>query len=256
MAKSTNEDVILQVKNMMTLTGLWPYKNESHFYKIMRYVGLISPFIFNIFIIDKLLKNLNRIEIVTDSLCLIATYFSFIIKLIIFIIKRETYYKLLTQLDNGKFGDYPTRFESYIKRMIKISNYIARMYQISCFTVIFLYLSKPLIITDGQRLPIEIAIDLGNFYYVFFIFEVFTMLLTVWNNSCLDALAMGLMNVASAQLDILRDKLITLNDFTEKNYDENDISDCIKDYVIHHMEIIRYFCKRKLQFFNHNFNYA
>lgn len=240
MVKSNiNIEVILEVKKMMTLAGLWPYINESYFYKLKRFISWISPLIFTIFITDKLLKNLNQIETVTDLLCLIATYLSFIIKLAIFVIKKNTYYVLLEQLESGKFVDYPIKFQHYIRRMVKISNNIARMYQILCFTVISMYLSKPFIIKEGQGLPVEIAIDLGNFYYVFFVFEVFTLVITVWTNSSLDALAMGLMNIASAQLDILREKLISLNEIDQENVEDEVIADCITDYVIHHTQIAR-----------------
>lgn len=240
MINSNNDDVISQVKNMMNLSGLWPKPKETFAYKLKTFISFLLSFIQMIFMIEQLAVNINYIDSVTDVLCLIATYASFLIKFAIFEYKRETFGRIIAALQAKSFTNYPHQFDHYTQNTIKISNGVCKMYQSSCLLVIMMYTLKPILIKEGQRLPIEVAFQVGYFYYLIYPFESISLLTTAWNNSSLDALAMGLLSIASAQLDILGEKLVNLDN--EEIWQENgseSVEDKVKDCVVHHLDIIR-----------------
>lgn len=245
MAISKNEEVIEVIKNMMMLWGTWPKQKRSFYYNLKKFISVIMPLFFVILIYDQLMKNRNYIDKLTDVLCLFASYVSYLIKLAIFSSKTSTFFSILQQLNQKTFINYPNEFAHYVENTIKISKYVARLYQLSCLIVIVSYVLKPWLIPEGQRLPVEVAFDVGNYYYVIYIFQSLSLLIGAWNNSSMDALAMDLMSIAAAQLDILKDKLLQLNVYCEDNV-QNDlfvtvtIERKIKESVIHHMDIIRY----------------
>lgn len=246
-----NEDVIRQVKNMMTASGLWPHADQNLAYKFRNLVSWMASIVQIIVMIDQLWANLHYIDRVTDVLCLIATYGSFLIKLGIFTYKKRRFLIIIQELQQNSFVQYPNEFGNYIKSTISVSNNVTRMYQMSCFAVIAMYALKPFVVPEGQGLPIEVNFDVSRFYVVFYFFEVFSLLITAWNNSSLDALAMGLMGIASAQLDILRCKLLMLNEEAKKECDvfgnNRSLESKIKNCVQHHIDVIKYVGERRVR---------
>lgn len=243
MSNSKNEDVIFQVKRMMTLSAIWPKSNENFAYKFRHFIWNSLSFVQIILMIHQLIVNINFIETVTDILCLIATYGSYLIKFTIFVNKRETFLYIIEILEQKSFVNYPKQFDHYTQNAISISNWVCRMYQTTCFIVVMIYTLKPIFIKEGQNLPIEVAFDVGNYYYLIYAIASISLLTTAWNNSSLDSLAMGLMSIASAQFGILREKLLTLNNYKEedvgKRHVANAIEAIVKDCVKHHMDIIQ-----------------
>lgn len=242
---NSNEEVIKEVKNMMILSGLWPKYEESNFYKFKKLLSVIAPFVLTVLMFDQLIENLQYIDKVTDILCVFASFVSYLIKLTIFDSKSKRFSTILQELKQNTFVDYPKEFNYYLMNTIKMSKYVARLYQISCLAVIVTYSVKPFVIDDGQRLPLPVTFKVGKLYYVLYMFQSFSLFTGAWNNSSLDALAMGLMGIAATQLDILREKLLSLNKYSKENGNSNVelmkfIRFKIKRCVIHHICIIRY----------------
>lgn len=246
MANSKNDEVLNIIKNMMLFSGLWPkYHYTNFYYNIKTIISVIAPLIFTILMYHQIINNINYIDKVTDVLCVFFSFATYLIKFTIFFTKRDNFLITLRQLQNETFVNYPKEFDHYVDGVIKFSKYIARLYQFSCSTVVITYYLKPLIVTDGQRLPLDVAFDVGKYYYFIYVFQAFSLVAGAYNNSAIDALTVDLMMIAGAQLDILKDKLLTLNVYAKDNVQNNTILTRfieyrIKNCVNHHLDIIRY----------------
>lgn len=256
MSNSKIEDAIAIPKTMLTISGLWPRRDKDLLYKMKIFVStIISVFLAKIVLVE-LIRNITHIDIITDHLCLYATTMSYLIKYAIFAYKESNVLDIVRQIHQQSFNNYPNRLDFYTKRTIRSATFIARLYQSSCLVVIVLYSLKPLIMENinNTALPVQASFNTGIFYFPLYFLEVFGLAATCWNNSCLDALAMQLMNIGSSQLDILAEKLINvtqwaglsakeIDEYETKAHeepDDNHVAESLKNCVIHHMDIIQY----------------
>nr|ALR72552.1 odorant receptor OR7 [Colaphellus bowringi] len=165
---------------------------------------------------------------------------SYLIKLIIFKSKSVHVLEMLSFLELTEFNNYPKGLSGIVERTVKFSRYLGYAYQFMCCLVITLYSTIPLF--TKADLPIRFSHDVGKLKPAVYIFQVIGLSSAASNNSCLDVLAMSLMGICSAQIDILNKKLITLG----KNEDEDETDGSNNSYLRlkkcakHHVEIIRF----------------
>ncbi|CAG9812827.1 unnamed protein product [Phaedon cochleariae] len=102
-----------------------------------------------------------------------------------------------------------------------------------------MYSIMPIVIKTD--LPIMFSYDLGQFWMAMYIFQVIGMVNAASNNSSLDILAVSLIGIGCAQIDILNEKLKKLFHNSMKKEFDGYIQDdqSVRDCVRHHIQIIR-----------------
>ncbi|XP_050293710.1 odorant receptor Or2-like [Anthonomus grandis grandis] len=231
---------IATTETVLKITGIWPQEVKSYWSSIRLFVFITLSLIFDITIIVEL-RNLMRTqdyEALSTHLSTFGLYIGYSIKILIFQFKKKNFLNMLSIIDLPIFEDYPPRMEKYKTDCISMSNGIANFY-ISCVAIsVFMYLNKPLY-TDAS-LPISFSYDLNSLTYVLILaLQCFGNYYLVMIGISFDMIIIGLINIATAQLDILGDTIVG---FRAKNFKciKEEEHAFFKQCVKRHQTIIRF----------------
>ncbi|XP_066254467.1 putative odorant receptor 92a isoform X2 [Euwallacea similis] len=139
-------------------------------------------------------------------------YMGYTIKILIFQFKKGTPMRNLLQ-SIRLFDEYSTETELYKTKCIKASNGVTLFY-VSCVAVsIALYLNKPFF--TKYNLPVTFSHELNTYtFYGLLALQSFCNYYLVMIGISFDMIIIGLINIATAQFDILQESILT---FKPKN---------------------------------------
>ncbi|KAK4885197.1 hypothetical protein RN001_001468 [Aquatica leii] len=139
------------------------------------------------------------------------------------------------------FATYSNEFDHYMAKTVKTSILIAKFYKTTVAICIILVGIFPIL--DNKPFPFPFPFDLGIYSHYMYVFQVFSLALSAWNNSSIDTLITSLMGLSAAQLDILCEKIKIstskpINKITEFEIDIFVVT-LLKQCVEHHNAIIK-----------------
>lgn len=250
-------DAIKLQRDMLLKTGCWPVRNPSFGYRCKYYLAWTIDLSFQIFLFSELYKNFTQGEYkaMTELLSFMASEVPYLFKHLLFDLNKNRFMTALDKLNHPMFNEYPKVCDKYVQTTIKVARFIMRFYQFTVINLVLLYLFKPIF---SEQMAIRFSvIDLGRYKWVFHIYQVISIGSGCYNNSTFDILALGIMSIASAQFEILRDKLINITKWAGLKNEEidnggvnddveiNDVSDTVfnqylSECVKHHLGILEY----------------
>ncbi|KAF2904116.1 hypothetical protein ILUMI_02069 [Ignelater luminosus] len=156
----------------------------------------------------------------------------------------KEYLKLIDFLKNPIFLSYSEDLDHYMAKSIKQSVLLTNGYRVVAVTIMVGYTIYPLL--DNKPLPTPFPYDLGKFTMLMYCFEVISGSFSMVNVICLDVTCTSLMELAAAQLDILAEKIIRLEEDDVVVGDpiiltqiRESIHEKLKNCVKHHLAIIK-----------------
>nr|XP_023027980.1 odorant receptor 13a-like [Leptinotarsa decemlineata] len=218
-------------KKFFTLSGHWPGAKTTIFQRILFCLEIL----FSLSLLAELTNHFDDYEILSEHLSITISPTSYLIKLIIFKFKSDAVQHLISSIKLKEFNNCPKHLRDIIEETVKYSKFLGHGYQLLCFVTVLLYSLVP--VFTKADLPVKFSYNTGNFKPVMYAFQVIGMVSTASNNSSMDILAMSLMRICAAQIEILNRKIIGLSD---EKYRSDHIKTKLKECVKHHMKIIRY----------------
>ena len=238
------------IERMMVVTAVWPKVGASVSYILRGTVCSSLTFLFYISMCAEALVHYEDFQSLSEVLCVLFECTPYVGKFIGFTINKGVFVNLLHDLDNDQFNNHPENLNAPLRNTISRINLISRLFRILSFSSLFFYMLYPII--DGKMLPIPFSFNVGRYTYVIYVFQIVSLGLSAWNNSCFDLLCSGAMGIASAQLEMLSGRLTGLyreiegccenfsrNGKGRKSLIDEKIHEILKICVRHHISIIR-----------------
>ncbi|XP_074037331.1 odorant receptor 46a [Leptinotarsa decemlineata] len=222
-------------KQVLTITGHWPEKKPSIFKRVLFFLDIL----FSFSLLLELVNHFDDFEALSKHLSLTISPTSYLIKLIIFKCKSYAFLDLIALMKVKEFKHYPKHLRSITDHAVRSLIFLGNGYLLICFITILMYCLIPAI--SKADLPVKFSYYLGEFKPAMYAFQVMGLISASTNNSCLDMLAMSLMGICAAQIEVLNRTIISLNDCDESGmYRSDQVNRGLKNCVKHHVKIIRF----------------
>nr|QXE93212.1 odorant receptor 31 [Eucryptorrhynchus scrobiculatus] len=202
-------------EKLMTLAAIWPMEKTTIFQGIKIVIFGVAVVLFNVSSVVELRNLLMKgdYEVLSTHLPTFGPYLGYLSKIIIFLFKRREFRKMLEIMESPIFEDYSPEMQKYKDKCIVVSNKIATFYSSCVGASVFLYLAKPLYTEFNLPMNFSYKLSLGP-YLLVLAWQCFSSYYLVMTGVCFGLITLGLMNVATAQLDILSK---TITSFKPKN---------------------------------------
>ncbi|XP_017768574.1 PREDICTED: odorant receptor 46a-like [Nicrophorus vespilloides] len=255
--KSDIYDAISIQRRMLQVTGIWPQRNRSVFYRFRQCATWFTDCLFCSLLCLEVHANIRdgQYRHLTELLSFMASEVPYVFKHFFFWWNSERFIETVENLKRTHFVNYPMYSDRHIRSSIKYARMLMRWYQMLVASLVLMYLLKPFFTNDKMAIRFDV-IDFGHFRILFHLYEVYSVGTACWNNSSLDILALGLISIGTAQFSILRDKLLNIREWAGLSYEEVDagkrrsdttdsdtdwhVNERLKECVKHHLNIIQY----------------
>ena len=201
-------DVYQIEKSALSFMGVWHVKNPSIRGTAVKYVSNFLFFITYLGMMLQCFAVVKDLEKLPQILYLTIPYTYYILKLMFFLFKKETFLAMIQHLEDSVFLSYPNELEGHILNVMKITTMITKVFGSACTMIVILFIAYPLI--DGKKLLTPVPIDFGAYTPIFFLIEAFTLISVSINHVCLDTLPCALMGLASSEFKVLKHKIINI----------------------------------------------
>ncbi|KAI7815069.1 Odorant receptor Or10a [Rhyzopertha dominica] len=201
-------DIVQPPKLYLTAIGIWPQK--GNFKTWFRYIFIVSTSIGYLFtLLLELKKDFEEKDYnkMSAHLSIFFPILLYCFKLIVLKLRENDFIKVLEMMEAPIFAPRSKAAINYIKQSATRSRYLNNIYVGSC--IITLIQFDLLQLFDNVTLPVRFSYDIGKYATAMSIFQSVVILQTGISNSSLDVFAVGLISVASTQLDILNDIIRT-----------------------------------------------
>lgn len=249
-------DALRIQRAVMTAVASWPKERYSPIYFLRLFFGIVLFLIAYIIYVIDVIKNIGDIMKLPYVLYMTMALSSFVVKFFWFLHKRASVHSLTKQLKDPIFYTYPENLDVLLKRSINVSILFQKGYLGLCTGFIMVYFIFP--VFYRMELPSFVSMEFGRYKLYVFISQLWAIIFGVCTNGNMDLLIMTIMNLASAQFDILKGKIekireIAVEEILERSpnlkrvcfdgciFKEVDDLVCekLKNVVEHHNAIIR-----------------
>lgn len=155
---------------ILTLSGLLPHKNPPIFQKIRGIFFYYLNILFVFSTIIEIWNDLDDYSALSGQLSVVISVLSYLLKIMVFRMNKDYFYKLMEMMKITEFQDYPNDMEPIVTKSVKIIKLITVVYAWSCGIVIVLYFLMPLI--ENIDLPIAFSYDVGPYRPAVYAFQV------------------------------------------------------------------------------------
>ncbi|XP_071055264.1 odorant receptor 10-like [Onthophagus taurus] len=244
--RPTFQSIFATEQYLLFLTGIYIYKGKpmKPFKKFMRYLTLSFSTSLCFTMIWQMYMDRREIQKIFEALYFFFMQFGNVLKLYSFVYHKPYLDELEDILETDIFKSHKVSQDHFITDMEKYHFIIARVYQgIALFTAsmysIFPFITKHLMV------PVYFGFDPEKYLYGQFIYELVCFMLNAYNNMSLDCICVALVNVASAQFEILKDYLENHLGHDDEEIEQN-LQKCVKyhnailDFVQRVEEIFTY----------------
>lgn len=220
------------VKQLMSISGVWPNKNAGLFYNFRKVetcvisVALIATMWIEAF------HEWNDFVKLSEVAYVLVTATGYNFKLFNFLFHRREFDRLLKCLNEPVLNRFSKTFDGW-RKPIDFANLFNKVYLGGAGAVIIAYACIPLL--DDSSLPLPFPYELGRFTPFFYIFQVVGLGTAAWNNSSLDSLVVGLTSIAIGHLNILEERLRGVGKHGKEEEVEREVADCVD----HHHAIMK-----------------
>ncbi|KAF2904118.1 hypothetical protein ILUMI_02071 [Ignelater luminosus] len=244
MVKSNSADAFKVQYNTLILTGIWPIENPNVIYRIKTILSWVSALGLSGVMLTQLIHDITDFTKLSETLYILLAYMGFIVKLVVFMYRRKEFLNVINFLKNPIFLSYPEDLDHYMAKSINQSVRLAKIFQPFAVSFVIFYAVYPIL--DNTSLPFPFPYDLGKYRMVMYCSQLISEGMAAINNMYIDTICTSLMGIIAAQLDILTEKIMRLNEndgTVEDHAISNEVCESIyeklKDCVKHHLAIIK-----------------
>lgn len=264
--KSKMEDFIKVPKFYLSLMAVWPLgkTNWAWIYYLHSFIfAYLLSVLFLISLTIDIYLSKDNLETFIDATYFFMTELTFMIKFLIFTIKRKKFLQILDALEHPIFNAYTPNQKKYLDAWSTLASGYSHAFFGSCYLCFLFFGTFPLFDNDENIIlpfrgwfPFDVKTNINNRRIVY-IFQLMGLLIAIFINASLDVLPSIFMNVASSQIEILKDNLENAINTGDKIYkrlhlnnhllayttltenEEIDVKNTLKNCVIHHETINR-----------------
>lgn len=225
MAEKIRFRKFIRVQEFLLRTlSLWPRSDGN--YAIVHALNafltcFVVSYLFLFTLIMYMFVNFEDKEALADASYYLLTQFTYVVKLTTFFLKRDKFKAILAQLDAPVF-DYRKPHEGFVKKWFVFSDIFIKNYLIVCYTVWVFYTIFPILDKDENNIlpfqawvPFDVKTNLVSRGFVYG-FQVFGLGSAIAVNVSMDSILTALLNVGSAQIEILKYNLEKALDNSEE----------------------------------------
>ncbi|RZC37342.1 7tm 6 domain containing protein, partial [Asbolus verrucosus] len=236
-------DTIKTEKKLLLFSGFYPRRRSKNNILYVFRAGL------NIFVsyaqlfsmIVQMVMDRNDLSKLSETILFFMTHVTFLGKLTNFGYYRSNLFNIEDALTNPVFYGFSSECLAVLKKKMASCNLVAKIFRMLCILAVLLYTSVPFLDeskTKSLPLPGWLPFNTRKYYYLGVIFQIASVSITAYNNSSIDILTWMLITVATAEFDILKENLKTINFRSECEARANKtvFKNCIK----HHKAIVKY----------------
>ncbi|KAK5647660.1 hypothetical protein RI129_002552 [Pyrocoelia pectoralis] len=175
----------------------------------------------------------------SETLYIMITITGYLVKQISLTYNTKAFLKIIEFLKDPVFLSYPYELDHYMVKTVRQSTFIANMYRYIVACCVVLFFVYPIV--DHKSLPFPFPLELGVYTYFMYAFQIVAVGLTAWNNSSIDTLTTSLMGITAAQLDILYEKIIGIQNEAPEggNNEDKNVLKVLRQCVEHHNAIMQ-----------------
>nr|WCC57385.1 odorant receptor 46 [Papilio dardanus] len=243
-----SEDLYLnRAKFVMKYLGVWvPPFNESTIHKYYRLFMMMLQYLFLIFQIIYIIQVWGDLEAVSQASYLLFTQACLCLKVTVFQVNVSMVRDLLEVMNGDIFKPLSDEHERILKwNAVRIKRLLLA-FMISSQTTCGLWALKPLFDDAGSRkfpfdmwMPVKPEYSIQ--YELGYAFQLVTICMSAYMYFGVDSVALSMVIFGCAQIDIIKDKILTIKSIkkqdddpnvhkrcSEKNY--NKLIECIKQH--------------------------
>lgn len=188
------------------------------------------------------------VSTILDVLYYLFTQIALISKVINFIINRNNLLIIEDVISTKEFRSVTKNTQNIFHEIFKNTGVVATWYRITCLCAFFFYAVFPIVDWNSDsKVPLRswYPFDEEKYNTYIYIFQIFSIFASAYNNSGIDLLTVRLISLALAQYDVLKDKLIHFynenEDVFEGEYEKDVVLRTRLKYCIqHHVLILRF----------------
>ncbi|KYB28981.1 hypothetical protein TcasGA2_TC032272 [Tribolium castaneum] len=229
-------------RTLLTLSGFYPRRTKKYnfFYNTSALINLFIAYGQLFSMVVQMVIDRNELSKLSETLLFFMTHFTFLCKLTNFVYYKKKMFEIEDNLSRKIFYG----FELWqIKPKIDSCKFIAKIFRILCILVVLFYTLVPYL--DDKEdlslpLPGWLPYNTKKYYYPTVIFQVMSVSVSAYNNSSIDVLTCMLITVASAEFNLLKGALKTI-DFHPKGHNTKQLIEAkFENCVNHHKEIVKF----------------
>lgn len=201
---------------------------------------------------------IGQLEEMANGLFLLLTHAAQIVKIIIFIARKEKIYGLLDCLEEKIFKPKNSRQIEKAMKIVHYTNVVAKIFLIMVVCTVSLWCLFPLFDNNTKKqLPLRawFPFDVARSpqYEAVYIYQIITVMLCGCANAAMDTIAATFISQIGIQLDILDDSILHLKESAEVQLQrkvtakencisreiETKMTEIVVDCVKHHLKLLR-----------------
>ncbi|XP_045776311.1 odorant receptor Or1-like [Maniola jurtina] len=255
MAVQKSEDLYLnRAKFVMKYLGVWvPPINETALQKFYRFFMMSLQYLFLLFQFIYIIQVWGDLEAVSQASYLLFTQACLCFKVTVLQLNMDLLKDLLKRMNEKVFLPQSAKHDSILQLQAKRIKRLLLAFMISSQTTCGLWALKPLFDDAGSRnFPFDMWMpvkpELSPQYELGYAFQLVTICMSAYMYFGVDSVALSMVIFACAQLDIIKDKIISIKPIQKKSTEDriekrkilsenyNKLVECIK----HHQAIVSF----------------
>ncbi|EEZ97776.1 odorant receptor Or1 [Tribolium castaneum] len=229
-------------RKLLLVLGFYPIRDkEKHriLHQLSAFLNLLLYYGQLLTIIIQMVIDRNDLSKLTDSTLYFLTLFTFLCKLFNFQYYGKDLIEVEKSLTDPIFYGYSFHKLQIIKAKVRSCTLVCLAFRISCTCSCFIYSVVPFIDRSGQKtlsIPGWFPYDTAKHFYITFFLQSLSLFISAHCNSATDTLPCKLISLATAQFELLKDNLRTID--YENSFEET--KHALVKCITHHRKIVNY----------------
>ncbi|XP_052756324.1 uncharacterized protein LOC113519699 [Galleria mellonella] len=226
MALNSENLFLNRAKIVMKIMGVWiPPPNESIISKIYKFIMMFFQYLILLFLIIYVFQMWGDLDAVSQAFYVLFTQASLCFKVTVFLVNKNMLMQLLKQMKSDIFAPKSAEHESILILYASKIKRLLLMFMIAAQTTCALWALKPLFDDVGSRkFPIDMWMPVTSEnspqYELGFVFQFVTITISAYMYFGVDSVALSMIMFGCAQIDIVKDKIMTIVSIHDAKEDE------------------------------------
>lgn len=214
MAKLTGLEAVESQKVFLRFFGIWPFQQETLFYKCRFYLTCAICFGFTAIPAIEMPNHLNDYKILSELVSVLVSPLVFCFKIISFKSNKAYISELLHNMEELSVDAR----EIQMLNALKLSKRLVIAYPTWNLLAVAVFLAKPLLeqIELEQKLPVNISYNLGDYKHLMYVYQILGLGIVGVGLAFFDSLTINFLNVGLSKLEILVKKIKNTSNLPKK----------------------------------------
>lgn len=208
--------------NILKIAGYWLPKNmPMSSAAFATFMVCFTMILYTCSEIVYLISVFGQLEEMANGLFLLLTHLAQIIKIVIFISKKQKIYCLLNNIQEDIFKPRNEHQLRHAMNTINAANYVAQIFIFLVIVTVSLWSLIPLLEeTNTRKLPLRMWFPFDDqkspLYEIAYVYQIFTVMLCGCANAAMDTIAATFVCQISVQIEILSDSFLYIKECAEE----------------------------------------